>query len=146
MEDLTEKQKRFCDYYIETGNATEAYKKAYKNNNQRTSESNGSRLLSNDKVKNYIDERLKQIESKRIADAKEVMEYLTKILRNQEQEEVVIVSENGPEIIKKDVSIKDRNKAAELLGKRYALWTEKVDLDGNVGVTIIDDVGNLNDG
>ncbi len=146
MTDLTEKQKRFCDYYIETGNATEAYKKAYKNNNQRTSESNGSRLLSNDKVKNYIDERLKQIESKRIADAKEVMEYLTKILRNQEQEEVVIVSENGPEIIKKDVSIKDRNKAAELLGKRYALWTEKVDLDGNVGVTIIDDVGNLNDG
>ncbi|CCL06835.1 TPA: terminase small subunit [Clostridioides difficile] len=146
MADLTEKQKRFCDYYIETGNATEAYKKAYKNNNQRTSESNGSRLLSNDKVKNYIEERLKQIESKRIADAKEVMEYLTKILRNQEQEEVVIVSENGPEIIKKDVSIKDRNKAAELLGKRYALWTEKVDLDGNVGVTIIDDVGNLNDG
>ena len=146
MANLTEKQKRFCDYYIETGNATEAYKKAYKNNNQRTSESNGSRLLSNDKVKNYIDERLKQIESKRIADAKEVMEYLTKILRNQEQEEVVIVSENGPEIIKKDVSIKDRNKAAELLGKRYALWTEKVDLDGNVGVTIIDDVGNLNDG
>ncbi|HBF0403806.1 TPA: terminase small subunit [Clostridioides difficile] len=146
MADLTEKQKRFCDYYIETGNATEAYKKAYKNNNQRTSESNGSRLLSNDKVKNYIDERLRQIESKRIADAKEVMEYLTKILRNQEQEEVVIVSENGPEIIKKDVSIKDRNKAAELLGKRYALWTEKVDLDGNVGVTIIDDVGNLNDG
>ncbi|UUV13607.1 terminase small subunit [Clostridioides difficile] len=146
MADLTEKQKRFCDYYIETGNATEAYKKAYKNNNQRTSESNGSRLLSNDKVKNYIDERLKQIESKRIADAKEVMEYLTKILRNQEQEEVVIVSENGPEIIKKDVSIKDRNKAAELLGKRYALWTEKVDLDGNVGVTIIDDVGNLSDG
>lgn len=146
MADLTEKQKRFCDYYIETGNATEAYKKVYKNNNQRTSESNGSRLLSNDKVKNYIDERLKQIESKRIADAKEVMEYLTKILRNQEKEEVVIVSENGPEIIKKDVSIKDRNKAAELLGKRYALWTEKVDLDGNVGVTIIDDVGNLNDG
>ncbi|HFL3586851.1 TPA: terminase small subunit [Clostridioides difficile] len=146
MADLTEKQKRFCDYYIETGNATEAYKKAYKNNNQRTSESNGSRLMSNDKVKNYIDERLKQIESKRIADAKEVMEYLTKILRNQEQEEVVIVSENGPEIIKKDVSIKDRNKAAELLGKRYALWTERVDLDGNVGVTIIDDVGNLNDG
>ncbi|EQK05157.1 TPA: terminase small subunit [Clostridioides difficile] len=145
MANLTEKQKRFCDYYIETGNATEAYKKAYKNNNQRASESNGSRLLSNDKVKNYIDERLKQIESKRIADAKEVMEYLTKILRNQEKEEVVIVSENGPEIIKKDVSIKDRNKAAELLGKRYALWTEKVDLDGNVGVTIIDDVGNLND-
>lgn len=145
MANLTEKQKRFCDYYIETGNATEAYKKAYKNNNQRTSESSGSRLLSNDEVKNYIDERLKSFESRRIADAKEVMEYLTKILRNQEKEEVIVVSENGPEIIKKDVSIKDRNKAAELLGKRYALWTEKVDLDGNVGVTIIDDIGNVED-
>lgn len=145
MANLTEKQKRFCDYYIETGNATEAYKKAYKNSNQRTSESSGSRLLSNDEVKNYIDERLKSFESKRIADAKEVMEYLTKILRNQEKEEVIVVSENGPEIIKKDVSIKDRNKAAELLGKRYALWTEKVDLDGNVGVTIIDDIGNVED-
>ncbi|MCZ1160500.1 terminase small subunit [Clostridioides difficile] len=145
MADLTEKQKRFCDYYIETGNATEAYKKAYKNSNQRTSESSGSRLLSNDEVKNYIDERLKSFESRRIADAKEVMEYLTKILRNQEKEEVIVVSENGPEIIKKDVSIKDRNKAAELLGKRYALWTEKVDLDGNVGVTIIDDIGNVED-
>ncbi|EGT5420845.1 terminase small subunit [Clostridioides difficile] len=145
MANLTEKQKRFCDYYIETGNATEAYKKAYKNSNQRTSESSGSRLLSNDEVKNYIDERLKSFESRRIADAKEVMEYLTKILRNQEKEEVIVVSENGPEIIKKDVSIKDRNKAAELLGKRYALWTEKVDLDGNVGVTIIDDIGNVED-
>lgn len=145
MANLTEKQKRFCDYYIETGNATEAYKKAYKNSNQRTSESSGSRLLSNDEVKNYIDERLKSFESRRIADAKEVMEYLTKILRNQEKEEVIVVSENGPEIIKKDVSIKDRNKAAELLGKRYALWTEKVDLDGNVGVTIIDDIGDVED-
>ncbi|HBF0311313.1 TPA: terminase small subunit [Clostridioides difficile] len=145
MANLTEKQKRFCDYYIETGNATEAYKKAYKNSNQRTSESSGSRLLSNDEVKNYIDKRLKSFESRRIADAKEVMEYLTKILRNQEKEEVIVVSENGPEIIKKDVSIKDRNKAAELLGKRYALWTEKVDLDGNVGVTIIDDIGNVED-
>ncbi|HBF0402727.1 TPA: terminase small subunit [Clostridioides difficile] len=139
MADLTEKQKRFCDYYIETGNATEAYKKAYKNNNQRTSESNGSRLLSNDKVKNYIDERLKQIESKRIADAKEVMEYLTKILRNQEQEEVVIVSENGPEIIKKDVSIRDRNKAAELLGKRYRLFTDKVEVEGAIPIVITGD-------
>ncbi|MCJ0299885.1 terminase small subunit, partial [Clostridioides difficile] len=93
----------------------------------------------NDKVKNYIDERLKQIESKRIADAKEVMEYLTKILRNQEQEEVVIVSENGPEIIKKDVSIRDRNKAAELLGKRYRLFTDKVEVEGAIPIVITGD-------
>ncbi|MCJ0446210.1 terminase small subunit, partial [Clostridioides difficile] len=80
-----------------------------------------------------------QIESKRIADAKEVMEYLTKILRNQEQEEVVIVSENGPEIIKKDVSIRDRNKAAELLGKRYRLFTDKVEVEGAIPIVITGD-------
>ncbi|MCC0642662.1 terminase small subunit [Clostridioides sp. ZZV14-6150] len=143
MENLTEKQKRFCDYYIETGNATQsAIKAGY---SPKTAAVIGAENLTKPNIKNYVDEELKILTSKRIADAKEVMEYLTKILRNQEKEEVVVVSENGAETIKKDVSIKDRNKAAELLGKRYALWTEKIDLDGNVGVTIIDDVGNLQD-
>lgn len=139
MVNLTEKQKRFCDYYIEVGNATEAYKKAYKSINQRTAESNGSRLLSNTKVKNYIEERLKQLESNRIADAKEVMEYLTKIVRNEAKEEVVIVSENGVERVKKDVNIRDRNKAAELLGKRYRLFTDKVEVEGNIPIVIVGD-------
>ncbi|CZR97671.1 Terminase small subunit [Clostridioides difficile] len=143
MENLTEKQKRFCDYYIETGNATQsAIKAGY---SPKTAAVIGAENLTKPNIKNYVDEELKILTSKRIADAKEVMEYLTKILRNQEKEEVVVVSENGAETIKKDVSIKDRNKAAELLGKRYALWTEKIDLDGNVGVTIIDDIGNLQD-
>lgn len=139
MVNLTEKQKRFCDYYIEVGNATEAYKKAYKSINQRTAESNGSRLLSNTKVKKHIEERLKQLESNRIADAKEVMEYLTKIVRNEAKEEVVIVSENGVERVKKDVNIRDRNKAAELLGKRYRLFTDKVEVEGNIPIVIVGD-------
>ncbi|HBG8490053.1 terminase small subunit, partial [Clostridioides difficile] len=80
-----------------------------------------------------------QIESKRIADAKEVMEYLTKIVRNEAKEEVVVVSEYGPEIIKKDVSIRDRNKAAELLGKRYRLFTDKVEVEGAIPIVITGD-------
>ena len=48
-------------------------------------------------------------------------------------------------VITKQLSAKDRIKAAELLGKRYALFTEKVDVEGNVGVTIIDDIGSLED-
>ena len=51
----------------------------------------------------------------------------------------------NPIILKKQLSAKDRIKAAELLGKRYALFTEKVDVEGNVGVTIIDDIGSLED-
>ena len=70
---LTEKQKAFCDYYIETLNATESYKRAYPNvTKQRTAESAGNRLLSNVEVKKYIDDKLKEIQSNRIAKAEEV--------------------------------------------------------------------------
>ncbi len=147
---LTEKQKAFCDYYIESLNATESYKKAYNCKKQATAETNSSRLLSNAKVKSYIDERLKEIESKRIAKAEEVLEYLTKVIRNEEEEEVVVTVNVGDfqtevQKVKKEISAKDKIKAAELLGKRYSLFTEKVDLEANVGVTIIDDIGSLED-
>ena len=148
---LTEKQKAFCDYYIETLNATESYKRAYPNvTKQRTAESAGNRLLSNVEVKKYIDDRLEEIQSNRIAKAEEVLEYLTRVIRNEEKEEVVVTVNVGDfqtEIkkVKKELSAKDKLKAAELLGKRYSLFTEKVDLNGDIGVTIIDDVGSLED-
>ncbi|HBF5148189.1 hypothetical protein BER37_001268 [Clostridioides difficile] len=138
MAKLTEKQKRFCDYYIETGNATEAAIKA--GYSEKTAKVIGAENLTKPYLKSYIDEKLKEFESNRIADAKEVMEYLTKIVRNEAKEEVVVVSEYGPEIIKKDVSIRDRNKAAELLGKRYRLFTDKVEVEGTGIVQIVDDI------
>ncbi|HBE9436527.1 TPA: terminase small subunit [Clostridioides difficile] len=138
MSKLTEKQKRFCDYYIETGNATEAAIKA--GYSEKTAKVIGAENLTKPYLKSYIDERIAQLESNRIADAKEVMEYLTKIVRNEAKEEVVVVSEYGPEIIKKDVSIRDRNKAAELLGKRYRLFTDKVEIEGTGIVQIVDDI------
>ena len=147
---LTEKEKAFCDYYIESLNATESYKKAYNCKKQATAETNSSRLLSNAKVKSYVDERLKEIESRRIAKAEEVLEYLTKVIRNEEEEEVVVTVNVGDfqtevQKVKKEISAKDKIKAAELLGKRYSLFTEKVDLEANVGVTIVDDIGRLED-
>ena len=138
MAKLTEKQKRFCDYYIETGNATEAAIRA--GYSEKTAKVIGAENLTKPYLKSYIDERIGQLESNRIADAKEVMEYLTKIVRNEAKEEVVVVSEYGPEIIKKDVSIRDRNKAAELLGKRYRLFTDKVVVEGTGIVQIVDDI------
>ncbi|NJI81864.1 terminase small subunit [Clostridioides difficile] len=138
MAKLTEKQKRFCDYYIETGNATEAAIRA--GYSEKTAKVIGAENLTKPYLKNYIDERIGQLESNRIADAKEVMEYLTKIVRNEAKEEVVVVSENGVERVKKDVSIRDRNKAAELLGKRYRLFTDKVEVEGTGIVKIVDDI------
>lgn len=138
---LTEKQKRFCDYYIETGNATESYKRAgYKVRTDGAARSNASRLLTKANIKFYIDKRLEEIENQRIADAKEVLEYLTRVLRGQEEETVVVGTELGVERVKKEPNIRERNKAAELLGKRYSLFTDRVDLDGDVTVQIIDDI------
>ena len=148
---LTVKQKAFADYYIELGNATESYIKAgYKASERKVAEVEGCKLLKNPKIDNYIKKRMEQIESNRIAKAEEVLAFLSASLRGEVLEEVVSTKSDGsggiePVILRKQLSAKDRIKAAELLGKRYALFTEKVDLEGNVGVTIIDDIGSLED-
>lgn len=134
---LTEKQKRFCDEYLIDLNATRAYKTAYPRvKSDNVAAVNGTRLLRNAKVKEYIDERLKQLEDKRIAKADEVLQYLTSVMRNEVKEEVVVVEGEGDgcssaRTIKKDMSAKDRNKAAELLGKRYRLFTDRIEADVN---------------
>jgi phage terminase small subunit len=133
---LTEKQKRFADYYIETGNITEAARKAgYKQPHVQ-----GSQTLEKLSVKTYIDLRLKEMSDKRIMHAEEVMQLLTAIARNEEQEEVVVFGDSGPQVVNKTMSAKDRLKALELIGKRYTLWTDKTQLEGTIGVTIVDDI------
>lgn len=111
---LTPKQKAFCDYYIETGNATEAYKKAYKCNNDTTARTNANKNLQKPTIKAYIDKRMKELESSRIADAREVLEYLTRVMRGEEKDQFGL-----------DASLQDRTRAAELLGKRYAIFNSK---------------------
>ena len=144
---LNIKQKAFADYFIETGNAYQsAIKAGY---SESYAKGNVIKLLENESVKSYIEERMKEIESERIAKAEEVLAFLSASLRGEVLEEVISTETvDGmvkPVILKKQLSAKDRIKAAELLGKRYALFTEKVDLEGNVGVTIIDDIGSLED-
>ena len=140
MSKLTDKQMIFANEYLIDLNATRAYKKAYPNvKKDSVAAANGNRLLRNAKVKNYIDEQLKKIEDESIADATEVMKYLTAVMRNEVTEEVVVVEGEGEgcssaRIVKKDISAKDRNKAAELLGKRYRLFVDKVEADVNANV------------
>lgn len=142
---LTEKQKRFADYYIETGNATEAavragYSKKYAN-------TNASKLLQNTTLKSYIDERLKQMDEKRVATAEEVMKYLTSVMRGETQSEVVVVENVGDfmseaRTMNKAPDEKERLKAAELIGKRYGIWTDKQNIEVQGAVTFIDDIGD----
>lgn len=140
MTKLTEKQKRFADYYIETGNGAEAARLAgYKGKNLNNIASENLAKLG---IKNYIDEKLTEMSNKRIASANEVMELLTSAARGELEEEVVVVESVGDycseaKIIKKQIGAKDRIKAAELLGKRYRLFTDKLEVKGMVPVMIV---------
>ena len=128
---MTEKQQKFADEYIICLNATQAYKKAYPNiKKDEVARANGSRLLANANVKAYIDERMEQLKSEKIADQQEVLSYLTSVMRGETQEQTLCsIGELGQQVIDIDVGAKDRIKAAELLGKRHRLWTDKVEAD-----------------
>lgn len=141
---LTEKQKRFCEEYLIDLNATRAYKVAYpKVKKDTVAQANGSRLLLNAMVKNYIDEQLKKLHNEKTADAQEVVEYLTSVMRGECTEQTLKFIGNGEQRITNiDVSSKDRLKAAELLGKRYGLFTDKVDINADMDLNITVDYGD----
>ena len=128
MAQLTLKQKKFADEYIISGNATEsAIKAGYSSKYANT---NVSKLLQNTTIKSYIDERLAKLESEKIADQQEVLKYLSAVMRGEMTEQTLkSVGESGQVITEIDVGAKDRIKAAELLGKRYRLWTDKSEVE-----------------
>ena len=137
---LTEKQKRFADYYIETGNITEAAVKA--GYSKKTARVIGQENLLKPAIKGYIDEKLEAMQDERTASAKEVLEFLTRSMRGEIKEEVVVVEGTGDgtseaRTVKKQIGLRDRIKSAELLGKRYRLFTDKVEVEGVVPVMIV---------
>ena len=137
---LTEKQKRYADYYIETGNITEAATRA--GYSKKTARVIGQENLLKPAIKGYIDEKLEAMQDERTASAKEVLEFLTKSMRGEIKEEVVVVEGTGDgtseaRTVKKQIGLRDRIKSAELLGKRYRLFTDKVEVEGAVPVVIV---------
>lgn len=140
---VNERQKRFVDEYIISGNAFRAAMDAgYKETYARTQ---SHKLLENVDIKAAISKRLEQLESKRIADAKEVMEYLTAVMRGEQRDEELILVPTGDfmsdvERHEKRSDTSQRTKAAELLGKRYAMWTDKQITDTTERITIVNDL------
>jgi len=104
----------------------------------------GSENLTKPDIRQYIDERLEQLQSEKIANQEEVLEYLSKVMRGEETDQTVVFqgSEYGSTIEDVQVANKDRIRAAELLGKRYSLWTDKVELDGNMDLKVVVDYGD----
>ena len=141
---MTEKQKIFADEYIICLNATRAYKKAYPNvKKDEVARANGSRLLTKANVKAYIDEQLEKLQSERVADQQEVLEYLTAVMRGKKTEPLLVLDGEGKQKVVNAVPpVQARTKAAELLGKRYRLFTDKVELDATVEQVVFeDDIG-----
>lgn len=98
-------------------------------------------MLTNVSVKSYIDEKLKELSDKKIADQQEVLAYLTAVLRGETQSEIVVVEGVGEGCsearrLQKLPDEKERLKAAELLGKRMGLFKDKLDVTANVPVII----------
>lgn len=143
---MTDKQRKFCDEYLIDCNATRAYRKAYPNVKKDSSAAVcAAKLLRIAKVQEYINKQLEKISSEKIADAKEVMEYLTTVLRGESQSEIVVIEGTGDGCsdarrMNKAPDEKEKLKAAELLGKRYGLFTDKLEVDGNTKVVIMDDI------
>nr|DAV61248.1 MAG TPA: Terminase small subunit [Caudoviricetes sp.] len=122
---LTEKERIFADEYIKTTNATQsAIKAGY---SEKTASSKGSQLLRKVKVRQYIDEVMDKRSKNTIATADEVLQYLSRVMNGEEKDAFGL-----------DVSVADRTKAAELLGKRHMLFTNKVKLDAEIEIDISD--------
>lgn len=122
---LTEKERIFADEYIKTTNATQsAIKAGYAENSASVT---GSKMLRKPKVRQYIDAVMNERSKNTIATANEVLEYLTRVMCGEEKDAFGL-----------DVSVADRTKAAELLGKRHMLFTDKVKLDAEIEIDISD--------
>lgn len=141
---LNPKQQAFADYFIQFGNAEQAalkagYSKAY-------ARGNAHKLVANVSIKKYIEKRLEEIKSERVADQQEILEYLTSIMRGEQTEETLRGVGEGAQMIDDiEVSAKDRIKAAELLGKRYTMWTDNQNISAIVTPTFVDDISDVDD-
>lgn len=157
---VTEKQKRFCDEYLTDLNATQAAVRA--GYSKKTAYSIGEENLRKPEIKEYIEKRMAEKESQLIANQDEVMRYLTAVMRREKMESVVVTlntektsyvpDKNGtmrkqtvkqeiPQIIEIPAQLRDANKAAELLGKAYGIYTDKVDVDADMDLDITIDYG-----
>lgn len=104
---LTAKQQAFVEAYA--GNATAAALAA--GYSEKTARSQGQRLLTNDDIQDAIKAREARRLAPTIATRQERQEFWTSVLRNE------------------DEAMKDRLKAAELLGKSEGDFLERVEVD-----------------
>nr|DAM30903.1 MAG TPA: Terminase small subunit [Bacteriophage sp.] len=124
---LNKRQIDFIQEYMKTNNITQSATKA--GYSPKTAAVQGCNLLKNVKVRNYIDAINERLESAKIADIQEVMEYLTAVMRGEAKDQFDM-----------DVSIQDRTRAAGELARRLDVKARNINIEG--AVNIIDNIPN----
>lgn len=142
---LTAKQQRFCDEYLIDLNATQAAIRA--GYAKKTAHQIGYANLSKPAIDEYIKQRMAEKESELIADQDEVLKYLTAVMRGQSRSSIVVVENTGDftstaREMEKAPDEKERLKAAELLGKRYGLYTDRIEQEVDMELNITVDYGD----
>lgn len=162
MAGMTAKQQRFCDEYLVDMNATQAAVRA--GYSKKTARVIGQENLTKPAIRAYIEKRMQEKEAALIADQDEVMKYLTSVMRREMKESVVVtlqnktekwvkdedtgklkkqtITEESPAVVEIPAKLSDANKAAELLGKAYALFTDKMEADVDMELNITVDYGD----
>lgn len=156
---MTVRQRRFAEEYLIDANATQAAIRA--GYSKKTARSIGDENLKKPYIREYIDNLLQKESDNRIATAEEVMEYLTSVMRREHKEVIVVTltkeeskyipDENGtmrkhttkeevPELVEIPAKLSDANKAAELIGKRYGIFKDNMNIEGVVPVQFIEDI------
>lgn len=126
------KQKRFCDEYLIDCNITQAAARVGYSRNS------GRRILRTEEAQEYVNSQLKKLHDERTADAYEVLEYLTSVMRGESREQRLKLDGDGVQkVVKMEVPAKDRIRAAELIGKRYGLFRDKLEVDEKAAVVIL---------
>lgn len=145
---LSVKQERFCLEYAKTGNQRQAYLLAgYNVKSDEAADANASRLLRNDNVKARLAELYEEAKNASIADIVEMQQTLTKIIRKQLTEEVIVVESVGDYMsearkMDKEPSIKDIINAINTLGKIQGAFIDKVQQEVDMDLNIVVDYGD----
>lgn len=132
---LTVRQEQFCCEYASSGNATASYRKSYGVTDETVSASCASKLLKNAKIQARLKELADELASAKIADARELQERLTQVIRREVTEEQILPS---GERVQKQVGIRDVLKAVEILCRIQGAFVTRAELDvkGNVPIVI----------
>lgn len=143
----SKKQEKFCQLYAATGNATQAFK----DSGYKWTSENGARVAAsnmvnkNPNIVSRLAELAEEAKTEAIADIQEMQSVLTKIIREELDEEKLMTEGRGEGYsrivsMRQKAALKDRLKAIELLGKMQGAFVDKIDIKGNVPITFVDDL------